>query len=543
MKRITYIFLAIISFFLVSGHHPALADEGPFVLESTISLSDGAHPVAINVDSANHLAYVVAQNPNELYIINSITNEIINNISLASTPTNLALDLIDNRVYILNNSANTVTVVDLNTFSQQTISGFQNPTAIAVNEITNKAYVTNDLGASSYGFISIIDANSNSVVGTVTVGISPSSIDVSTLTNKIYVSSSTNQPAALGEIDGDTLNTNFINWRQWTGHVEIDYNVYPVGSFTYLKVDSTSGNDIVYMLENDGVMKAYFMNIINDDITNFFGYKWFYSFAAGWYRYCDGCNYYRVTTATFALDPSIYQFLTQNLQYDSNGITLFAADTREAVDQSTYGRPPYQSWFTLEPSLFNDVATFPDFDVIIHKAFFPRYDSSTIAVVRKPPITVNISGANINEGQTYTANGYFSDTDSNFYPTSWTATVDYGDGDGPQTLLLDGTNFLLNHLYEDNGFYRVTVSVTNNLGGHGSAGANVLVNNVPPTVSQITAPSDPITVNNSITSSSTFSDPGVLDTHTAVWDWGDGTTSNGTVTESNGSGSVQDSRT
>ncbi|HSA83419.1 MAG TPA: PKD domain-containing protein, partial [Patescibacteria group bacterium] len=34
-----------------------------------------------------------------------------------------------------------------------------------------------------------------------------------------------------------------------------------------------------------------------------------------------------------------------------------------------------------------------------------------------------------------------------------------------------------------------------------------------------------------------------LDTHTAVWDWGDGTTSTGTVIESNGSGSVSDSHT
>ncbi len=35
-----------------------------------------------------------------------------------------------------------------------------------------------------------------------------------------------------------------------------------------------------------------------------------------------------------------------------------------------------------------------------------------------------------------------------------------------------------------------------------------------------------------------FTDPDKLDTHTATWDWGDGTTSSGTVTESNGSGSI-----
>jgi hypothetical protein len=35
-----------------------------------------------------------------------------------------------------------------------------------------------------------------------------------------------------------------------------------------------------------------------------------------------------------------------------------------------------------------------------------------------------------------------------------------------------------------------------------------------------------------------FTDPDKLDTHTAVWDWGDGTTPAGAVTESNGAGTI-----
>src|SRR5262249_31771440 len=64
------------------------------------------------------------------------------------------------------------------------------------------------------------------------------------------------------------------------------------------------------------------------------------------------------------------------------------------------------------------------------------------------------------------------------------------------------------------------------------------VTNVAPTVGPITAPIDPFQVGTSISASASFTDPGTADTHTAVWDWGDGTTSSGTVTESNGSGSV-----
>ena len=40
-----------------------------------------------------------------------------------------------------------------------------------------------------------------------------------------------------------------------------------------------------------------------------------------------------------------------------------------------------------------------------------------------------------------------------------------------------------------------------------------------------------------------FSDAGKLDTHTANWNWGDATTSAGTVTETNGAGTVAGTHT
>jgi hypothetical protein len=55
------------------------------------------------------------------------------------------------------------------------------------------------------------------------------------------------------------------------------------------------------------------------------------------------------------------------------------------------------------------------------------------------------------------------------------------------------------------------------------------------TVEEITAPVVPVQVGTSINVSAEFTDSGVLDTHTAVWDWDDGSTSAGTVTETNGS--------
>jgi PKD repeat protein len=94
------------------------------------------------------------------------------------------------------------------------------------------------------------------------------------------------------------------------------------------------------------------------------------------------------------------------------------------------------------------------------------------------------------------------------------------------------------HVYADNGFYTVTVCVTDDNGGVGCDTLLMTVRNVAPTVGPISAPADPVLFESAIVASAAFSDPGVHDTHTALFDWGDGTASAGTVTEANGSGSV-----
>jgi PKD repeat protein len=62
------------------------------------------------------------------------------------------------------------------------------------------------------------------------------------------------------------------------------------------------------------------------------------------------------------------------------------------------------------------------------------------------------------------------------------------------------------------------------LSGSGDiSGPGVFDDNSPPTVSEITAPLDPVPVDSEITVQARFSDPGMRDSYRGVWDWGDGT--------------------
>jgi hypothetical protein len=75
-------------------------------------------------------------------------------------------------------------------------------------------------------------------------------------------------------------------------------------------------------------------------------------------------------------------------------------------------------------------------------------------------------------------------------------------------------------------------------GGFTDYTVEVVVNNVAPSIGEITAPLEPVEVGTEISVSADFTDPGVLDSHSADWDWGDENTSAGIVDEVNGSGSV-----
>lgn len=91
------------------------------------------------------------------------------------------------------------------------------------------------------------------------------------------------------------------------------------------------------------------------------------------------------------------------------------------------------------------------------------------------------------------------------------------------------------------GSYMVRGRIMDKDGGYSEHGTLVMVMNVAPTVGAITAPAGPSPVGMAVTTAAPFTDPGVLDTHTALWDWGDGSTSAGTVTEADGTGQVSGS--
>jgi PKD repeat protein len=144
------------------------------------------------------------------------------------------------------------------------------------------------------------------------------------------------------------------------------------------------------------------------------------------------------------------------------------------------------------------------------------------------PVVTNVTTSTINENDTATVSGTFSDPES---LDTHTVVITWGSGEGSTTLTLGVGVFTFSatHQYLDDNptgtlfdVYPISVTVTDNHGGSGSGGANLTVNNAAPVVAAISGPSSGVR-GQSLDFSGSFTDVGSLDTHQVSWDFGDGT--------------------
>lgn len=131
------------------------------------------------------------------------------------------------------------------------------------------------------------------------------------------------------------------------------------------------------------------------------------------------------------------------------------------------------------------------------------------------------AGADITatEGAAIHFNGAFTDPGTlDAHTIEW----QFGDGSAATGSLTP------QHTYVDNGTYTVTLTITDKDGGVGGDTLVVTINNVAPAVDA--GPNAASAEGSSLNFNGAFTDPGVLDTHTIQWTFGDGTSSTGTLT-------------
>jgi len=92
-------------------------------------------------------------------------------------------------------------------------------------------------------------------------------------------------------------------------------------------------------------------------------------------------------------------------------------------------------------------------------------------------------------------------------------------------------------VFNQEGDHTVSGRIIDQDDGYTEYTTTVTVTNVAPVITDTSGPSAPVDVGTAVTVNANFTDGSADDTHTCSVDWGDGQTSDGTVTESSGDGS------
>ena len=151
-----------------------------------------------------------------------------------------------------------------------------------------------------------------------------------------------------------------------------------------------------------------------------------------------------------------------------------------------------------------------------------------IQVVNAPPRAGVPDAIAVDEGQTY-ALALSEPHDPSPIDTAAGFRYSYDCAGDGLFEVVDGTSPRHNCTYPDDGSILTRVRIAD-LGGAATVYTiRVTARNVTPTVSALSLPPGPFPIGKEVELSAEYADPGVLDAHSARWEWGDGCVSSGRV--------------
>lgn len=245
--------------------------------------------------------------------------------------------------------------------------------------------------------------------------------------------------------------------------------------------------------------------------------------AGGPYTFCIGAPMILDGSASYDLDGAIISWewdWTPPIDFspaDAAGVTADATSYFEGLGEGTYDlglRVTDDSASGNANSEFTTATVLP----------------ATHPSCNQPPAADPNGPYQGDEGSGVPLDGTGS-TDPDGDPLTYTWSVD---GGGVCTAYDTATTSCT---WPDNGLFNVCLTVDDGQYADQDC-TTATIANVDPDVGPITAPTDPVPISDPVCASADFTDPGTADTHVAEWGWGDSTTSAGTVTETDGSGTV-----
>jgi len=161
----------------------------------------GNRPMYLAVDAETNRIYVSNQSDDTVSVIDGVTNRVLHTIKVGHDPNGVAVNPRTNTIYVANLTGGSLSIVDGTKLTSSTLHLGFNPSKLAVNPSTDRVYVTIE---NEDGFLDVINGKQRKLIASIKLPPYPLSVAVDSDSNQVYVADFLCGCGRISVVDGAT---------------------------------------------------------------------------------------------------------------------------------------------------------------------------------------------------------------------------------------------------------------------------------------------------------------------------------------------------
>jgi YVTN family beta-propeller protein len=148
------------------------------------TIAVGQRPIYIAADQKTNRIYVSNQSDDTVSVIDGATNQVLAAIGVGHNPNGIAVNPKTNTIYVANLSSGSLSIINGTNWTASTLAIGSSPAKVAVDLLTGRVFVTLE---DRDGFLDVVDAKGLKIIAAIRVPAYPLGVAVDSSAHRIYV--------------------------------------------------------------------------------------------------------------------------------------------------------------------------------------------------------------------------------------------------------------------------------------------------------------------------------------------------------------------
>lgn len=295
----------------------------------------GKQPVQLAVNPAAHLLYVVNDGDDTVSVIDTEALVVKKTVPVGSNPTSIASNPAANLVYVANRGSGTLTVLGLTTVTNWNVGG--RPAFLVVDSILNQLYVLDEDAEQ----VTVLNATTGKAIAAIPTGTQPTAMAVNTATHALFVACSGSSAGSVLVIDGtkNQVLTTVTGIPTLVTSIVVDSNSNVAGMVSpsqnaYVTINAANGYSVFTQYggngNNDPIAVSFDPAGLFFYMDSNYGVIWFAD-ETGEIQFANGYLTNELGGAAMAVNPSTNQ-LGALYNYEQMGWIFFIINLTNPID-------------------------------------------------------------------------------------------------------------------------------------------------------------------------------------------------------------------